>query len=112
MRVVQFSPLELWSSLDILSGTIAWRDIWIPACRGSGPLMAHSAHAIGPFGHAMCRRVALVLRHTIVVFGVGPTRLLCVQRSRQGINLAFKFSDAAIGLLLALSGGWGGDADT
>jgi hypothetical protein len=72
--------------------------------------MVQGAHAIRAFGEGGRGRVSFVLRYASMVADVWCGRLLCMQCCCQGIDFAFEFGNAAVGLLLSLPRRGCGDA--
>jgi hypothetical protein len=99
---VQLSALGLRAPLNGLCRSVARRDFWVPARRAL-PFVVEGAHAKGAFGHGQRARVAFMLGYAAVVPDFRRARLLRVQSCRQGIDLALKLGNAAVGFLLALS---------
>jgi hypothetical protein len=110
VAVVYLSTLGLWSTLNGLRGPITGRYVCVACGRGTGPLMAYGTHSERALGHGRGGCVPSVLGDAPVMPKLGGSLLLRVQRRCQGVDLAFKLGNAAVGFLLALAGRWSGDA--
>jgi hypothetical protein len=107
---VQLPPLGPGAGLEVLRLPVARRRARITARRRAAPVVAERAQTKGAVRHVRRNVAALVLGDAAMVPGLGRARLLRVQRRREGVDLALELSNAAVGLLLALSRRRRGDA--
>jgi hypothetical protein len=100
---IQLPPLGFRTALDSLRGPISGGYARVPTRSRVSPVVTNGAHAKSAFRHCSRTHVAFVLRYASMVSDLGRTCLLRMQCCRQGVDLAFEFGNAAIGLFLSLS---------